>query len=337
MATETKIEWTDHTFNPWIGCTKVHAGCTHCYAESYAKRYGKAQWGPQGTRVKTSESYWKQPLKWEANAARQVIRARREGVPMPERPRVFCASLADVFEDWTDAMQDHRCEDLAGYQTMPDVRRDLFALIDATPHLDWLLLTKRPENVRTMYVPHLLEKVRGHVSQNEGDGYRIRQRSNVWIGTSISDQATADEYIPRLLQLRDLTPVLFLSVEPLLGPVDLGFDRCIPNGGDMHDPSTCGLAREECRCLLDWVIVGGESGHNARPCNIAWIRSIVGQCKAAGVPCFVKQLGSQPTGDWGSGDRPFFAGHWRLRDSKGGDPDEWPEDLRVRHFPEVSR
>lgn len=352
MAVETKIEWTDHTFNPWIGCTKVHAGCTHCYAESYANRYGKAKWGPSGTRAKTSESYWKQPLKWNRDAEKAG-----------ERRRVFCASLADVFEDWRGPIQAHDGDEIRkcvnsgcrwrgllpvvtrqfGPQrqlndcpecgcptepaTMNDLRSDLFALIDATPNLDWLLLTKRPENVRRMWPIEAAGYSAPPIPTLPPlPVYKRLHRPNVWIGTSISDQATADEWIPRLLELRDLSPVLFLSAEPLLGPIDLG--RLVFRGNGYSSPQWQAAVLQ--RRSIDWVIVGGESGHGARPCNVEWIRSLIEQCLAAEVPCFVKQLGA---GSHGFSIHELPHGMSSFVHSKGGDIDEWPKDLRIREFP----
>jgi len=313
MAAQTSIEWCHHTFNPWIGCLKVHAGCTNCYAESFSKRTGKAKWGADGTRVKTSDDYWRQPLKW--NRA-----AEKAG----ERRRVFCASMADVFEDWQGPILDHHGARLL-YEgtafdgkpffgpatkvvsrgsrpaTMDDLRCGVYALIDATPWLDWLVLTKRPENVRRMWLPYVLVE--------NADGQRhddVRTfRPNVWIGTSISDRKTAEIWLPRLLALRDLTPVLFVSAEPLLGPIDFSYD-------------------------VDWVIVGGESGPRARPCRQTWIRDIVRQCADFERPCFVKQFGSNAEEGFGVHRKLL------LKDSKGGDPTEWPEDLRVRQFPNMA-
>ena len=281
MAANSKIEWTYATFNPWLGCTKVAPGCAHCYAESFAKRTGKVKWGPSGTRVKTSDDYWRQPLKWNRDAEKDA-----------ERRRVFCASLADVFEDWSGSIHDHNgnqlgiSEEQTGWKmlipgsggdgfvpmatvetkrlgTMDDMRMDLFALIDKTPWLDWLLLTKRPENVRRMW-PLTSD------GTDSGESDEL-PRSNVWIGTSISEQETADRNLSHLLGCRDLCPVLFLSAEPLLGPIHLD------QQGHQLD--------------LDWVIVGGESGHGARPMHPDWARSLRDQCQAAGVPFFFKQWG----------------------------------------------
>lgn len=355
MGEITKIQWTDHTFNPWRGCAKVHTGCANCYAEAQAKRNPGVLgvWGPHGSRVIASESKWREPLKWNRDAEKAG-----------ERRRVFCASLADVFEDSDLEVRDSRgrfvhccerghysafdriyaygaeceCGSLYRAATLDRVRKRLFALIDATPWLDWQLLTKRPENVRR-------GDVVGHY------------RPNVWLGVSVSDQATADKYISELLKLWDLTPVLFVSAEPLVGPIDIGgaMPRCKCCGGLGYigpdlECGECGGRGNMCP-QPDWLIVGGESGPNARPCNVDWIRSIVRQCKAAGVACFVKQLGTKPFewDCWGgppipsaSLDSHLAAGGsepddvWRplsMRDRKGGDPAEWPEELRVREFP----
>lgn len=303
MAETSEIAWTHSTFNPWIGCTKVAPGCTHCYAEAYAQRYNKAQWGPRGTRVKTSEAYWRQPLKWN-----------REAEAVGERRRVFCASLADVFEEWDGAIVNSRGEALrfnathgigpwhgmgeyAKPATMAEVRRDLFALIDATPQLDWLLLTKRPENIRRMWP-----------AKDEAE-YNIRFRENVWLLTSVSEQESADRNIPELLKCRDLAPVLGISAEPLLGLLDLNTDVTVC---DYCGRYTLDNVSWECVCgqpliqdaytfveRLDWVIVGGESGGSRRACEVGDIVSIVQQCQSAGVPCFVKQDSALHAGQQG--------------------------------------
>lgn len=343
MGENSKIEWTDHTFNPWIGCTKVAAGCAHCYAESFAKRYGKAKWGPSGTRVKTSEAYWRQPLKWN-----------REAEAAGERKRVFCASLADVFEDWDLEIRDskgqiiHECEECGtrhggdaiaahGFEcgavaapfdkeprrckgvcrviSLSDLRRDLFALIDRTPWLDWLLLTKRPENIRRMWSG----LVEGRASRVEGQtaGYVdvIRRmgtaldseprtlnphpfRANVWLLTSVAEQCDADRNVPELLKCRDLVPVLGLSCEPLVGPVNLDRIEVFPGG---FIPSLFSHDWDQAPSgPLDWVIAGGESGPGARPMHPDWVRSLRDQCTAAGVAFHFKQWG-----EWAAADKPF--------------------------------
>ena len=186
MGQDSKIEWTHHTFNHWWGCIKVSPGCEHCYAETLSKRYGHSIWGPAKTTQRRTfgEKHWVEPLKWDRLA--QVS---------GERKRVFCASMADVFED---------------HPQLPSEREKLWALIEQTPMLDWLLLTKRPENVNRM-LPDMWEL--GGLP------------SNIWIGTSVENQEQADKRIPELLKVP--ARVRFLSCEPLLGPVDLS--RWLPD------------------------------------------------------------------------------------------------------------
>lgn len=319
-------------------------------------RYGKAQWGPNGTRVRTSDANWRKPLAW--NRA-----AEKAG----ERHRVFCASLADVFEDWDGPVRDHLGRELfipdrAGNPpydtneegafasiTLDDLRLDLFALIDKTPNLDWLLLTKRPENVRRM-LPGVNVQ-----SQEQADSVNERGelfRQNVWIGTSVSDQDSADKQIPELLKCRDFSPVLFLSAEPLLGPIDLSAYMGGPYVGLPGD-----MVHQNYNFGIDWIIAGGESGRLARTCDPQWCISIVEQCRSADVPVFVKQLGARCVRQYASRqpgaehlyhphgyaiDRPdgsrlaCHAGWYHFADGKGGDWSEWPEDLRVREFPQVA-
>jgi protein gp37 len=289
MSAHSKIEWTDHTFNAWIGCTKVSPGCANCYAESEDKRRGWTPegWGKGKPRKRTTAAYWKQAEKWEAEAEREGIRFK-----------VFCASLADVFDP----------------EVSDEWRHDLFDLIVQTPHLDWQLLTKRPEIARDF----CRKWIGGYPNDPRGDFLH-----NVWLGVSVEDQQRADERIPILLQIP--AAVRFLSCEPLLGPVEIAKwltpDECGCGG---HDP-----AFKNC---IDWVIVGGESGPKARPCNVEWIRDIVTLCQVTGVRVFVKQLGSNPHGKCCLDGQCQSPG-WKCVDRKGGDIAEWPEELRVREFP----
>jgi len=365
MAENTKIQWATHTFNPWRGCSKVAAGCANCYAETQSKRNPATLgvWGPHGTRVVASESMWREPLKWDRAADAERLRigncshcAERDhggceycGGPF-ERPRVFCASLADVFECWVNEMRDSRrgvlhvceeghwsfvtsvyargheclhCDGLARVATIGDVRARLFELIDATPNIDWLLLTKRIANARRMVLSQHLDGgttgvIREWMADGESQDVHPYWRRNLWLGVSVACRADLRQ-LDELRACRDLCAKTFVSAEPLiedLGEVDL--------------------------TGVDWVIVGGESGPNARPCDIAWIRSIVRQCRDAGVPCFVKQLGANPTeyivtavgqDEYGNVDDNGRQEALRLRDRKGGDPDEWPKDIRVREVP----
>lgn len=210
MSQGSTIEWTDHTFNPWWGCTKVSAGCTFCYAETLATRYGHGVWGPRASRRLFGEKHWQEPIKWN--------RVAEQG---QQPARVFCASMADVFED---------------NRTLDTERIRLWALIDETPWLQWQLLTKRPENVLTM-VP-----------------WGTSWPDNVWIGTSIEDAAAADQ---RLSVLQNIPAAIrFLSCEPLIGPLDdldlTNIDWLIAGGesGAKHRPLDAAwvrVLRDRCR------------------------------------------------------------------------------------------
>jgi protein gp37 len=223
MGEQTGIEWTDHTFNPWIGCTKVSAACDNCYAESFAKRYGWARWGHGEERKRTSPANWHKPMQWNRAAAAAGVRRR-----------VFCASLADVFD-----------------AEVPDQWRiELMDLIRATPHLDWLLLTKRPQVAWKFFHYH------GPVPDN------------VWMGTTVENNAAAKARLPPLLGIR--ARVHFLSCEPLQEELEL---------------DSIWLAE------LDWIICGGESGHGARPMQRDWARALRDDCQRAGIWFFFKQWG----------------------------------------------
>lgn len=230
MGKDSRIEWTHHTFNPWWGCVKVSAACDHCYAETWAKRLGEDVWGPKTERRFFSDAHWKEPLRWN-----------REAKESGERRRVFCASMADVFENRTDLVP-HRLR--------------LFQLIEQTPHLDWLLLTKRIHLVRKQ-LP---------------SGYEFP--TNVWLGATVENQEAADKRLDYLLEFT--TPsVRFLSCEPLLGPLNIERYLKVSQHGT-H---------------INWVIAGGESGAGARPMDPSWPDGLRKQCTAADVPFHFKQWG----------------------------------------------
>lgn len=279
MGTRSAIEWTDHTFNPWMGCQKVSRACQHCYAEAWADRYyqGEGLW--RGERRRTSSSTWRNPRRWN----RQAI---EDGTPA----LVFCASLADVFE---------------GLDVLTEWRAELFELIRATPALRWLLLTKRPENVADM-LP---------------DDWGPTGWDNVAIGCTVEDQDTANERIHHLLRVP--ARWRFLSLEPLVGPVDL---RRLPSHMETGDPPRAAhrpLLRLDSltgrhlvqdpdgpvhgynldagdpeeddgspQRRLHWVIAGGESGPHAEPSDPAWFQRLRDDCYHAGVPFLFKQWGA---------------------------------------------
>ena len=248
---DSNIEWTDHTFNPWIGCAKISAGCGNCYACTLmATRYGRVEWGCHGTRLRTSADYWKQPERWNRKAEKLGVRYR-----------VFCASLADVFEEYHgDGTSNDRPVSLDPW------RWDLFELIGRTPNLDWLILTKRPAYA-AKYLPSIMDGAQGDEMP----------WPNIWLGTSVENQEAAEERIPTLLSIP--ARVRFLSCEPLLGPLLI---RWYLEG------------RHESGNRPDWIICGGESGQNARPMHPSWAGMLRDQCADADVPFLFKQWG-----EWG--------------------------------------
>lgn len=254
MSKDSAIGWTHHSYNPWWGCFKVSDGCKSCYAETFSKRTGHAVWGPPATTERRlfGDAHWREPLTWD-KAARDA----------GERHRVFCASMADVFED---------------HPSVWNERNRLWDLIAETTNLDWLLLTKRPENVMGM-IPM---------------DWAHHWPEYVWLGTSVENQQAADERIPHLLK----TPaaVRFLSMEPLLAPVNLA--RIHMGRADMDVLAGCGVITSGAAGQsipnafcdpLSWVIIGGESGPKHRPMDLRWLEHIVRACQQNDIPVFVKQ------------------------------------------------
>lgn len=276
---ETTISWTHkrrldgtplpgYTFNPWIGCQKVSPACDSCYAEALMdKRYGRVQWGPHGNRVRTSPENWKKPRSWN-----------RKAIAAGERPFVFCASLADVFDN----------------KAPEGARRDLFDLIRECSQLDWLLLTKRPQNIIEMC--------------NEAGGLP----PNAALGTTVEDQQRANLNLPHLLTADEaLSPMFtFVSCEPLLGPVNLT-DIHLGHGLTYNAlrPGEVGIgSRVHAWRALSWVITGGETdqgGSLARPSHPQWYRALRDQTAAYGIKFHHKQNGEwvqhhpRPGGDLG--------------------------------------
>lgn len=331
MGTKTKIEWADSTWSPWRGCTKVSPGCLNCYAETLAKRNPAVLggWGKGAPRVLAKN--WGDPMRrnchftCDCGTVRTAAGDPRFGAcPVCESPqrkqRVF-PSLCDWLDD----------------EVSPAWLAGLLALINLTPNLDWLLLTKRPENWRKRIDAAALASTSFHqlwlVEWLKGT-----PPANVWSGVSVEDQTRAVERVPRLLEIP--AALRWLSVEPMLGPVDLtridgdqssSRSMCMVNLLTGHH-TDMGRPCPDVPCI-DWVVVGGESGPKARPCDVKWVRRLISDCRRAGVPVFVKQLGSRPEVEAPSGG-------WMqpvpVRHSKGGDPDEWPDELRVRQFPSLA-
>jgi protein gp37 len=320
MAENSNIQWTDATWNPTSGCTKVSPGCTHCYIERTPPMRMAGRKFVAGTiPLQLHEGRLAVPLRWR------------------KPRRVFVNSMSDLF-----------------HEDVPDDFLDrVFAVMALAPRHTFQVLTKRAErmaaylNRRWMSNGgwHRDEVVRLRANERLGEHPTNRPEGwawplpNVHLGVSVEDQQRADERIPHLL--RTPAAVRFLSCEPLLGPIE--FSDVSRRSDAVRQLGKRALAG------IHWVIVGGESGHGARPCDLAWVRSLVRQCAAASVPCFVKQLGTRPILAEGRppagrnprvhpedvpGVGPAFVCH--LRDPKGGSPDEWPEDLRVRQFPEAA-
>lgn len=230
MGQHSSIEWTHHTFNPWWGCIKVSPACKHCYAEAWANRFGMDLWGGRNPRRFFGDAHWREPLRWN-----------REAATARERKRVFCASMGDVFEPRRE---------------LDAARERLWKLIEETPALDWLLLTKRPD------------KIAGAVP------WLGKWPSNIWLGTTAENQLWAERRVPILLQYD--VAVRFVSCEPLLGPLDI--EKWL--SGARKKPG------------IDWVIVGGESGRQARPMHPSWAASLKQQCTASHVAFHFKQWGN---------------------------------------------
>jgi len=345
VSTASSIEWTDATWNPVRGCSKVSAGCTNCYAMRQGHRFSGPSKAYEGLThvVKGKGPQW-------TGAVRTVPELLEEPLRWRKPRRVFVNSMSDLF-----------------HEDVPDefIAAVFAVMYDAHRH-SYQVLTKRPERMAELLPSRefwdainrsWLERLWAPVAKRHGldssgprpgPDYPIAgPLPNVWLGTSVEDQAAADERIPHLL--RTPATVRFLSCEPLLGRVDLPTDWMME---------------------LDWIIVGGESGPGARQCNVAWIRSLVAQCAVAPVPCFVKQVGAYVVDrndagfdadlEWETDTGiPTFRSAWpepvevehdingfreeyqgapvrvHLIDRKGGNPNEWPWDLRVREFPSL--
>lgn len=343
MADGSSIEWTDATWSPVVGCTRVSAGCDNCYAVRQTRRlaaFGQAKY--QGL-VNEGKGHFN-----------GVARLHRPSLGLPlgwrRGRRIFVNPMSDLFHEGISF------EEIAA----------VFGVMAGTPQHTFQVLTKRPQRALEWFrwlslmapareavrclVLALTRGVEASKIYRGTDRLPVWPLPNVWLGVSVEDQQTADERIPVLLQCP--AAVRFVSYEPALGPVD--FKRFMPR--PLFHCSECGKEkfRDDCRrcgtfdnpasneiCGLDWIIVGGESGPGARPFDVAWARETVRQCREAGVACFVKQLCARPTlgaaQTWGGGGDVVVhhpgPDEIRLHHPKGGDPDEWPADLRVRDLP----
>ena len=340
MSTRTTgIEWCERTWSPVVGCSPVSAGCQHCWAARTLRRLGgnpalpaySPVCGPSGVKRLTDDGphgprmagdvRWLperlgQPLSWQPP---------KDG----SRARIFVVPQGDLFHE---VVTDERIA-------------AVFGVMAATPRHRYLVLTKRPERMLAWFrwVAALptdpWTECHFHALTRDGNDEAIHLKSeeepgrpwplpNVWLGVTAEDQRAADERIPLLLQAP--AALRWVSVEPLLGPVDL----------QPTLQASWGVANEAGAPVLpgiDWVVVGGESGPGARTCDVGWIRSVVRQARWSSVAVFVKQLGAKMKANELDWDGPQTAGRWDdgpvLAHRKGGNPAEWPEDLRIREWP----
>lgn len=311
MSTKTSIEWTDVTWNPVRGCSLVSAGCANCYAMKQAHRFSQP-----GHPYEGLTELGPQGPRWTGKVT-LVPDALDEPLHWKKPRRIFVNSMSDLF-----------------HEDVPfDFVHWVFSTIRKTPHHTYQILTKRPDRMRQFMAEYLVPRER----LGWGKGFY----SHVWLGVSIEDQETADARIPILLE----TPaaVWFVSAEPLLGPTSFRWATW-DSWKDLNGNRRRVVDQHDGLRMLNWVIVGGESGPGARPCDVAWIRTIKEQCQEGGVPVFVKQLGSKPFAVEGSRAAQEWSalgatavmddcGGIHTKEKKGGDMAEWPEDLRVREFP----
>lgn len=353
----SNIEWTDSTWNPARGCSRVSAGCDNCYAIGQAHRFSEPGAPYDGlTTLRRGKPDW-------VGMARLVPAMLDRPLRWKKPRRIFVNSMSDLFHESLSN------EDIAA----------VFGVMAAAPQHTFQVLTKRPKRMREWFewvtpnedgtICDAADEALMKAGFDTVHRWRLLRHlprelwplPNVHLGVSVEDQRTADERIPILLD----TPAAlrFVSAEPLLGPLDLSrymWPVCESWPSQFTSPDEArkagatvnrrrlGLVLADC-VFLQWVIVGGESGPGARPCNVDWIRTVVRDCKSAGVPVFVKQLGSasldpgnaEPTGRFrtneSTGKRELEVTVRRLRSKKGDDPEEWPEDLRVREFPGDNR
>jgi len=312
----TGISWCDSTKNVWIGCTKVSRGCKNCYAETMMdKRFGKAKWGPRGTRHITADKSLKELYSWNRSVwvecqvcgwrgdIKKMIHGSSSGCQecggecRITRRRIFINSLSDTFED---------------RQELEEPRKRLFAAMWDTTEMDYLILTKRAQNVNKM-----IELATGMSADKW-----LSENQHVWIGASAEDQESLDRIMSDLSKIK--SSVRFLSLEPLLGPIGFDFDTGICECGatiENHDPMLvgheyCGMQWNYLHMGIDWVIVGGESGRNARPMNPEWVHDIRGQCCDAGTPFYFKQ---------------GLANNWDNYKNFAS----FPDDLKIREYPNL--
>lgn len=309
------IAWTQKTWNPIRGCSRVSEGCRFCYAETFAARFNGPGEPYEGLVTRTSNG-----PRW-TGVVREVPEHLHDPFKWRKPQMVFVNSMSDLFHE---SLSD-------------EAILRVFDVMRQADHHVFQILTKRPERMRDFCQRVRFEGMRESriwlADTADGPGYRLMGGNGcsgmpwVWLGVSVEDQAAADKRIPLLLQ----TPaaVRWISAEPLLGPVDLSHYFFKDRHGNYPFPYLEEKHRTKWVDLLDWIVVGGESGPGSRPFNTLWAQQIIRQCREAGVAVFVKQLGAKP--EWGPD-----GARYELRDRKGGDMSEWPEDLRIREYPRVA-
>ena len=301
MAENSKIEWTDHTINFWWGCTKVSPACANCYAEALDARFHvrthaqTGNWEGFSLGVHGKGAHWGMGAPRflrEARATQEALRYERRAVKEERRFRVFTNSMSDFFEDRRDL-------DRARLEALDTIRK--------TPHLDWMILTKRPEkiiDILRLVQTHALSPIYLFDTNDalaDWLGWWISGKApaNVWLGTSVEDQERAVLRIPALRAVP--AAIRFLSMEPLLSPVDLSIPYLSAAcGGSYPFPMLGHELRTKLVDVVDWVIVGGESGPHSRPMHPDWARGLRDQCAAVGVPFLFKQWG-----EWAPIDQPW--------------------------------
>jgi protein gp37 len=291
MGKDSKIAWTTHTFNAWYGCDEVSPACDNCYARLLMdERYHRVKWGKGQPRIRTSEKYWKQPYQWDTEAKAQGV-----------RHRVFSLSLGDWLDD----------------EVPIEWLASLLAVVFMTPHLDWLLLTKRIEDFESRMYQVVRTIEEGTPAWVLAEDWRNGlPPQNVWLGVTVENQEMADKRIPLLANAP--AKIRFLSCEPLLEGIDLSKFFNIYSSGE----GTNSYASDQ---PFDQVIFGGESGSNARPFDLSATRKMIQQCNSAGIAVFVKQLGRRPVENGVT---------LKLSDREGKNIEEFPADLQIRAFPD---
>jgi protein gp37 len=334
MSQVSTIEWTDASWNPTRGCDEIAPGCAHCYAKRFAERFrgvvGHAY--EQGFDPRLAPDKLGEPLTWKA----------------PKK--IFVDSMSDLFHEAFDFDYIAACFGVMAaawwhtHQVLtkrPERAAEFFAWLETQHNPDRYRHPELIEHAAVVAEKHGQMEIANRLfrAANDRVGKGLWPLPNVWIGTSIANQTDADKNVPHLLQIP--AAIRFLSVEPLLGPVDLSrflklarfkadYDSLVANcGGEDRLPAHLRW-NGKLPPSIQWLIVGGESGPGARPCNVEWIRSIVRQCAAADVALFTKQLGSRACWSAADDDAPLLA---RMKHKKGGSPEEWPADLRIRQFP----